>query len=113
MRVVLDIEGKSTRRVKAWRAANPRKEMLIRNKARAKRKGIIFTITLEDIPEIPTHCPVLKTPMFMPSLDRLIPGLGYIPGNVRVISQRANRIKADATIEELERVLSDARNIGH
>ncbi len=40
-----------------------------------------------------------------PSLDRLEPTRGYVKGNVAVISYRANRIKTDATAEELQRVL--------
>ena len=30
-----------------------------------------------------------------PTLDRLIPELGYVPGNIAVISMKANRIKSD------------------
>lgn len=41
-----------------------------------------------------------------PSLDRFIPANGYVIGNIRVISFRANRIKSDATLEEMRRVLS-------
>lgn len=41
-----------------------------------------------------------------PSLDRVVPSLGYVKGNVRVISFRANRIKSDATADELRAVLS-------
>jgi hypothetical protein len=40
-----------------------------------------------------------------PSLDRIDPGQGYVPGNVRVISDRANRLKGDRSIETL-RLLS-------
>ena len=42
-----------------------------------------------------------------PNLDRIFPKKGYVPGNVRVISQRANRIKSDATVEEMRAVLRD------
>lgn len=38
------------------------------------------------------------------SLDRIVPSLGYVPGNVAVISHRANRIKSDATADELRAV---------
>ena len=34
-------------------------------------------------------------------MDRYINEFGYVPGNVFVISQRANRIKSDATANEL------------
>lgn len=39
-------------------------------------------------------------------LDRLIPDKGYVKGNVHWISRRANRIKSDATVEELEKIIS-------
>lgn len=41
-----------------------------------------------------------------PTLDRIRPDLGYVKGNVIVISGRANRIKSDATIEELRDIAS-------
>lgn len=39
-----------------------------------------------------------------PSIDRINNAIGYIPGNVRVISWRANRIKNDGTAEEHEMI---------
>lgn len=39
-----------------------------------------------------------------PHLDRLEPSLGYTKGNVAWISGRANRIKYDATIQELRQI---------
>lgn len=65
-------------------------------KARAKKAGLPFDLTLEDI-VIPALCPALGTPMVKPSLDRTIPSLGYVKGNVQVISHRANRLKCDCT----------------
>ena len=64
---------------------------------------------------IPLHCPVLGLPLYRnsggaaqgpnsPSLDRIDPDLGYVRGNVKVISARANSIKSNATPEELLRV---------
>ena len=77
---------------------------------RANMQGIPFELTKEDI-KIPLLCPVFKTTLVRgkgkptensPSLDKLIPTLGYVKGNVFVISQRANRIKNDSTLQELE-----------
>lgn len=92
----------------------PEYRMLSGAKSRAKRKGIEFAIELDDI-VIPASCPVLGIPLKIstsgsadensPSLDRLDNTKGYVKGNVAVISYRANRIKVDATVEEVEKVL--------
>jgi hypothetical protein len=85
--------------------------MVSNAKTRAKRAGVPFAISPEDI-VIPSHCPILGLALARrlgrkggcdqsPSLDRIVPELGYVPGNIVVISRRANRIKNDATIEEL------------
>ena len=77
-------------------------------KSRANKKGREFNIELSDI-VIPTTCPVLGTPMVAPSLDRIDSSKGYVKGNVRVISKRANTLKNNATIEEIELVLKDLK----
>lgn len=83
--------------------------MLNYARARAKKKSLPFDIELDDI-VIPDICPLLDIPLVLdnqlfadnsPSLDRLIPSLGYVKGNVKVISVRANTIKNNATIDEL------------
>lgn len=90
--------------------------MLRNAKARAKAAEIPFVLTVEDI-VIPSHCPILGLPLFQmlgrrgggdnsPSLDRVIPERGYVPGNIIVISNRANRLKNDATIAELRDIAS-------
>lgn len=79
-------------------------------KYRAKVKNIPFSITVEDIGPVPEKCPILgielksgtKGSMDSPSLDRRIPSLGYVRGNIWVISSLANSIKGSKTIEELE-----------
>lgn len=96
----------------------PIRTMLCSAKQRAKAKGLPFAITADDVP-IPSHCPVLGIPLRSrlgtgekasgawgnsPSLDRVVNERGYVPGNVIVVSWRANRIKVDATVEELEAV---------
>lgn len=76
---------------------------------RAKKKGVPFTIEEKDV-VIPKTCPVLGIPLNKgvknrtdnsPSIDRLIPERGYVPGNIAVISWRANNLKSDATVEEI------------
>lgn len=90
---------------------NPSKYLLWGIQGRCSRKGIPFNLTAEDI-EIPSHCPILGIPLFRntggnkptgnsPSVDRIVPELGYIKGNIQVISQRANIMKNDANPEEL------------
>jgi hypothetical protein len=73
----------------------------------------------------PTHCPVLgleldyrrqrnsnKGPIpNSPSFDRVNPALGYIPGNVIIVSHKANVIKSNATVDELERVAAYYRQL--
>lgn len=92
---------------------HPERMMWGKARARASAKGVPFSITPADI-VIPSHCPVLGIPLVRkvgrgpgddsPSLDRIEAAKGYVPGNIVVISLRANRIKNDATLEELERV---------
>jgi len=60
----------------------------------------------------PTHCPVLgweldytgTDPQRGWSIDKFDPALGYVPGNVTIISRLANTIKSNATIEQVEQV---------
>lgn len=95
-------------------------------KRRAKRRRLRFTITTDDI-QIPKLCPVLGIPLrknrggkaqgdYSPTLDRVVPAKGYVKGNVIVISAMANRIKGNATVEQLFKVatyfkfLLDERN---
>lgn len=90
--------------------------MIQNARVRARIAGVPFTITANDI-VIPTNCPILGIPLFQakgkrgggdnsPSLDRIKPELGYVPGNIIVISNRANRLKSDASIEELRSIAS-------
>lgn len=80
-------------------------------KKRAKSSGIPFSLEIEDI-VIPETCPVFGFPLvknlggngpsnLSPSLDRIIPELGYVKGNVQVISYLANKMKSNATQEQL------------
>jgi len=89
---------------------NPERYMLRSAKLRAKKHNIACTITEKDI-VTPKTCPLLglelkrgtgKQQPNSPSLDRIVPALGYIPGNVWVISHRANELKRDASASELQ-----------
>lgn len=97
-----------------------------RTKVRAKRNGIKFDLALEDMPAMPKMCPVLGIKIYMPeykqratggcnhspSLDRIKPWLGYVKGNVRIISNRANLIKGNWSPRELRLVLNDIISLG-
>jgi len=102
-----------------WESNNPEKVIYNRAIYRARKKGLPFNITWEDI-IIPSCCPILGIPLKVnkggrsgmfpdsPSLDRIVPELGYVKGNIRVISNRANHLKSDATLEEHRAILLDA-----
>lgn len=101
-------------------ASDPVKYLWSRAKRRAAQKGVPFAIEPSDI-VIPERCPILGIPLRIGvhgfrvhefggdedsmSLDRIVPELGYVPGNVAVISWRANRLKNNATLDELEALL--------
>lgn len=51
-------------------------------------------------------------PNNLAELDRLIPAKGYIKGNVRWISRRANKVKSDASGEELEKIIAYMKDNG-
>tara|TARA_R110000868_G_C10972576_1_gene770490 strand:+ start:25300 stop:25683 length:384 start_codon:yes stop_codon:yes gene_type:complete len=85
-------------------------KILIKNcRRRAKAQNLPCTITYEDIP-IPEKCPILgielkfnrgKVNRDSTTVDKIIPSLGYVKGNVIVISMKANLIKNDATPDEI------------
>jgi hypothetical protein len=89
---------------------NPSKYLCSNIKSRAKRKNIPFSLKEEDI-IIPEYCPVLGIKIIVgsssdnsPTVDRLIPSLGYTKENIRVISKRANTIKNSATKDEIYKI---------
>lgn len=97
------------------RRANPERFLLYSVQQRAKQKSIPCTLTLEDI-VIPKYCPVLGIELRVnydggqatdnsPSVDRIKPELGYVKGNVAIISKRANTIKSFGTVEEHQKII--------
>lgn len=95
-------------------------QLLLQARARAKKNNLPFNITIEDI-VIPEFCPILEIKLERkeygkggsfqrnsPSLDKIDPKLGYVKGNVIVISMKANVMKNNATKEEL---LNFSKNI--
>lgn len=94
------------------KSQTPEYTMFYDARKRAIARALPFTIAPDDV-RIPEKCPVLGITLTWdgprdtrPSLDRIKPAAGYTPENIQVISFRANRIKSDATAEELRAVLA-------
>ena len=96
--------------------------MVKRASHRAKLKGVDFNITWEDIEYIEI-CPILEIPLNWgetsneggrnvdtPSLDRINPKLGYIKGNVKIISTLANMMKSSANKEHIRMFCKNIHN---
>jgi hypothetical protein len=86
-------------------------------KASAKRRNIPFDLSPTDIDDIgiPLTCPILNMPIFFYrdsvqpdsiSFDRVDSTKGYTRDNLVIVSYRANKIKSDATLDELEKVFN-------
>ncbi len=121
-------EGRKYRAEKQreYNSRDPEKFLLRLARRRSAEKGLPCSITEDDI-VIPDVCPVLGIQLFRaktgfrypkfggkdnsPSLDKIVPELGYVPGNVAVISWRANSIKTNATLEELEKLVVWLRSV--
>lgn len=99
---------------------DPKKRLLLKAKTNAKRNNLEFNLSIEDI-HIPTHCPyigcvltttrgngLVQTNM---SIDRIDSTKGYVKGNVQVMSYLANRMKSDATEEQLVAFAKGVLNI--
>jgi len=91
------------------RRAHPDTALVERAQHRARLRDLPFCITANDV-VVPTICPALGIPLIAgqkraatsPSLDRIQPGLGYVPGNIRVLSDRANRMKGNLNLAQLQ-----------
>lgn len=73
-------------------------------------KDVIFYLSPEDI-FIPKYCPYLNLELKFDgctydnsyyNIDRIDSSLGYVKGNVQIISRLANQMKSNATIEQLK-----------
>jgi hypothetical protein len=99
--------------------SNPIPQLIYNFKKRAKLAGVPFDLEPQDIKNklnlTNTKCPVLGVNMeisklgsknndLTPSIDRIDPKKGYVKDNIIVVSMRANRIKNDATVDEIRKV---------
>lgn len=108
-------------------SGNPELRLLLTQRITQKRKnaravGIAFDLTISDLYPLPETCPVLGIPLHYGtgssgaadnamSIDRIDPNLGYVKGNIVLVSQRANRIKNDSTVDELRRIYEFYRDL--
>ncbi len=105
--------------LKSQRVKHPKRHVIYRLRGNAKVRGIECDITEADLPEIPEYCPVfpwIKLVYGVGSgrsggslaVDRIDSTRGYVKGNIRFISDRANTLKSDATDQELIMLGKDA-----
>jgi hypothetical protein len=95
---------------------NPSKYLWSVAKSRAKKFGLEFNISIEDV-VIPEFCPIIGCKLIKgnghrpdaPSLDRIDNSKGYIKGNVRVISREANLKKSSLNESILIKILQYMR----
>ncbi len=103
------VKSRENERNRVLRDTSPELVMWRAARNRAQAKNLPFDIEVSDI-VIPEFCPVLGIELYSsqghfnaasPSLDKVVPDLGYVKGNIWVISHKANIMKHDATLEEL------------
>ncbi len=91
-------------------------------KAGAKKRNIPFHLTVSDLYDLsfPLTCPVLGIPLKFNtgapednsySVDRIDSSKGYEPGNIVVVSARANTLKSNATLEEMTMLVEFYSNL--
>lgn len=118
LKIFREDRDKRNKRTRDWHRDNPERSYWLAAKRRARALGVPFNITEKDI-IFPEVCPALGIPIHLektngprkrtdntPSIDRIIPELGYVKNNIEIISWRANRLKSDAKLYELERLVS-------
>ena len=96
------------------------RSLLAGAKSRAKINNLPFDLTLEWLETmVVSHCPITLQPLdwtkeqivngrhgpSSPSIDKIIPELGYVQSNCAIVSFRGNRIKSDGTIDEFRRMV--------
>jgi hypothetical protein len=86
-------------------------DILRHSKKRAKKIGVDHSIDREYLESILTDtCPIFNVKFisngnlndWSMTLDRINPQKGYVKGNVQFLSHKANRMKSNASIEELK-----------
>ena len=100
----------------SWRENNRYAYIFSKWGAAAKFENIPFTITPDDL-AWPDKCPYLDIQLdYTPgdkndnkaSLDKIVPALGYVPGNVQIVSLLANKMKSSASLEQIKTFAKNA-----
>lgn len=95
-----------------------RKILLNAAKARSKKNGLTFDLTIDDI-KFPEYCPILGIKLEFNekyckdnsySIDRIDSNKGYVKGNVQIISHKANTMKSNANLNELKKLVEFLEN---
>ncbi len=102
---------------KRYRLRYPFKKLYLRARKIASEQNLPFFKSYEEFQKelspVPTRCPVLGIPIFLSSdcnfdnrgsIDRIDSKKGYMPGNIAIISMRANAIKNNGTAEEHRKI---------
>jgi hypothetical protein len=88
----------------------------VQKQSKIKLRGQEFTVQYGEL-DWPEYCPVLgiKLDYFCksrrqsdnsPSFDRVDNTKGYVTGNVKVISNKANRLKGHGNVDELKKIIA-------
>lgn len=103
--------NKGKKRVRTY--AQRMRSRVAQTKSRSLRAGIPFSITVDDL-ALNKVCPLLEIPLTFdgarnntPSIDRIKPELGYVPGNVRIVSFKANRWKNDMSLDDAKMLVKN------
>ena len=120
-------KGKSAKH--KWRLRDPKWSWVVSAmggaRHRAKKYGLPIDLTNEYLYSItPDVCPVFLTEFVfvgigkkhrddkrMATVDRIRPDEGYVKGNVCVISHRANAIKSNASVDEIQKVIDYLKKV--
>jgi hypothetical protein len=91
------------------------KQFIKTAKKRAKKKDMTFDLTYKHLESIfPEYCPILGIKLELcqrdnlfncPSLDRIDNNLGYISSNVQIISNKANMLKNDSSLQDILQII--------
>lgn len=117
-------ENKNAIKEKQKGKSNLLRAMFTSARRRASNNFMPFDLTLEYMETIALdHCPVTgelldwelqfseegKRNCFAPSLDKIVPSLGYTQGNVAIICNQMNTLKSNMTLDQLDQLAEYVR----